>query len=394
MKILDRLLSLGLFILTVVLACSGGGGGTQQPVQLSDTVPYTISAGHGSGAIVNRIGVLRTWGDNQYHQLGDVSGVNQGIPIKIDPPDIETLWHDVSVGGYHMLAIARKDAQRTLWGWGANESGQAGYWYTLTDVIRPGQIGSDTDWKFISAGYYHSAAIRTGGTLWTWGDNQYGQLGHSGLYSTSPVRVGTDVGWSFVSAGYYHTLALKDTTLYAWGRNTWGQCGNGEYGNTLSDPEYISSGWKQVAAGYTESAGVKLDGTLWAWGGYNLLSFLGNGGDEGSVTPIQIGTDTDWEMVTVGGYGSHKLALKSDGSLWGWGECGNGQLGIGLCSYAMLSPVEVAPGTLWTYIAAGDTFSLGTQKENDPYAWGDNGYGQLGVGCCTDSDVPVAVIIQ
>lgn len=393
MKKSNGLLLLALYFLIVITACSGGGG-SSQPVQLSDTVPYTISAGHGSGAIVNRVGVLRTWGDNQYHQLGDVSGNNQGIPITIDPPDTETLWHDVSVGGYHMLAIARKDTDRTLWGWGANESGQAGYWYTDSDVVRPAQIGLDTDWKCISAGYYHSAAIRTGGTLWTWGENQHGQLGHSGLYSTSPVRVGTDVGWSFVSAGYHHTLALKESALYAWGRNTWGQCGNGESLNNLNAPEYISTGWKQVSAGYTESAGVKRDGTLWAWGGDDLVTILGNGTYDGSVTPVQIGSDTDWEMVSVGGHGYHKLALKTDGSLWAWGPCGSGQLGIGSCSNAVLSPVEIAPGTVWTYVTAGDNFGLGTQKEHAPYSWGDNGYGQLGVGCCDDSDVPVPVKIQ
>ena len=113
-----------------------------------------------------------------------------------------------------MIAIARHDTERTLWGWGANECGQAGDDEISGDVIRPHQIGSDTDWKFISAGLSHSTAIKNDGTLWSWGQNVYGQLGYSGVsVVTSPTRVGTEAGWSFVSAGHRHTLALRNTDL-------------------------------------------------------------------------------------------------------------------------------------------------------------------------------------
>jgi alpha-tubulin suppressor-like RCC1 family protein len=386
---------LPLFLSVFIAACGNGDGGTG-PVELSPTVPVNISAGYGSAAMINKIGVLRAWGDNRNHQIS-LSDDNHDIPVTIDAPDTKTIWHTVSVGGYHMIAIARKGTDRTLWGWGANESGQAGYTSTVADVVHPSQIGLDTDWKLISAGLYYSTAIKYGGTLWTWGHNQYGQLGYDigDPDVTTPTRVGTAAGWSFVSAGYYHTLALQDDALYAWGRNTWGQCGNNEYGNNLFEPVSISSGWKQVSAGFTQSAGVKLDGTLWAWGGYNTGGvYLGNGKIESSLTPVQIGTDSDWEMVSLGGHGEFTIALKRDGSLWAWGSCGEGHLGNGTSSGQELSPVEIQQGTTWAYVSAGDRFSVGLKRGNAPFSWGGNGYGQLGVGGNDDSNVPVPVAIS
>ncbi|MBU1171926.1 MAG: hypothetical protein KKD44_20420 [Proteobacteria bacterium] len=88
--------------------------------------------------------------------------------------------------------------------------------------------------------------------------------------------------------------------------------------------------------------------------------------------------------------GNHTLAVKIDGSLWAWGPCAHGQLGNGSSSGQVLSPVEIEPGTAWTCVAAGDHFCLGL-KQDISYAWGDNGYGQLGVGGTDDSDVPLHV---
>ena len=394
---LTKPLILAIVILFALAACNNGGDGDSSnsdplPQSLPDFQPTTFSAGYGSAALVNDVGALRTWGDNQYHQLGDLSRTNQDIPIVIPPPDLETLWRTVAVGGYHMLAIARNDLDRTLWGWGLNAMGQAGHWYTADDVVQPVQIGSDTDWSVIAAGLYHSLAIKTEGTLWAWGHNFYGQLGcPATTFSSIPLRVGSASFWSSVSAGHYHTLAIEgDTDLYAWGRNTWGQCGNGEDGNQLDDAVYLGRGWKQVSAGYTQSAAVRHDGTLWAWGGSGMYAYLGNGTSVGSNVPVQVGTDSDWEMVSVGGTGYFTLALKQNGSLWAWGQGIKGQLGDGTYTGEVLSPVEVQPGTVWTDIAAGNEFGLG-MKGDILYSWGNNQYGELGVGGNDRSNVPVKV---
>jgi alpha-tubulin suppressor-like RCC1 family protein len=339
--------------------------------------------------MINRAGVLRGWGDNRNHQLFALSDEDQPVPIIIDPPGREAIWHNVSVGGNHMIAIARHDVDRTLWGWGANESGQAGYWYVLEDVVRPAQIGHDRDWKSVSAGLYFSTATKEDGTLWSWGHNQYGQLGYDigDPDVTSPMQVGLAGGWSSVSAGHYHTLALKGDVLYAWGRNSWGQCGNGKYLESLFEPVYVSSGWKQVSAGRASSAGVKLDGTLWAWGAHDFGTYFGNGTLESSLAPVQVGTDTDWEMVSVGGHGECTAAIKRDGSLWAWG---NGYCN-GTSRDAQPFPVEILPGTSWTHVSSGDRFALGQRRDGSLWAWGEGA--QLGAGGRHDSIVPVQVPI-
>jgi alpha-tubulin suppressor-like RCC1 family protein len=372
--------TLATVVILALSACAvgGGGGGGGNTVSLISV----ISAGYGSAAMLLSTGRLTTWGDNWYNQLGDNSGDNQDRPIEIPVPGDHMHWDKISVGGYHMIAVVRKDADRTLWGWGLNLSGQAGFWYLDTPVITPEQTSSDTDWDTVSAGTYHNAALKEDGSLWTWGESSFGALGRAGGNTPSPGRVGSGSDWTMVSAGNGYTLGLRTTTLYAWGRNTWGQLGDGTQTNA-AEPVLIGSGWRQVDAGYTTSMGVKTDGTLWAWGGYGTYVCLGNGGTSGSLTPVQVGTDTHWSAVSVDG--DHALALKSDGSLWSWGY-GNYLLGTGTLEER--SPAEVQPGTKWSKISAGWEFCLGVKSGNN-YSWGDNGYGQLGIGSNDDQDLPV-----
>jgi alpha-tubulin suppressor-like RCC1 family protein len=374
-------------------ACGGGSGGGNGvvPGDIPGTVSRikAISAGDYHTALLTSEGYLYTWGDDEYYQLGDVSGDLQQLPIKIDAADVHTHWDVVSAGGYHTIAIARKDSDRTLWGWGLNLSGQAGFWYLNTPVMRPHQIGAGTDWESVSAGEYHSAAIKQGGTLWTWGDNSFGKLGFPGASTASPTQVGIYNDWVTVSAGADYTLGIKGAgSLYAWGRNVWGQFGDGTQNNS-DTPVLIGSGWKSVSAGNTQSAGIKTDGTLWTWGGYGTYATLGNGTHDGSRIPVQIGTDTDWDTVSVCSY--HTMAIKRNGSLWAWGDGTDGQLGNGINDFQS-SPVEIQSGTNWSAVSAGWEFTLGV-KSGLLYSWGDNGYGQLGIGSYDDKNIPEHVII-
>ena len=130
--------------------------------------------------------------------------------------------------------------------------------------ISPTQVGSGTDWASVSAGAYHTVAVRTDGTLWAWGWNAYGQLG-TGDYTSfnAPTQVGTGTDWASVSAGYLHTVA------------------------------------------------VKADGTLWAWG-YNYYGQLGLGDTVDRNTPTQVGTETDWASASASSY-VHTVAVKTTG---------------------------------------------------------------------------------
>lgn len=149
----------------------------------------------------------------------------------------------------------------------------------------------------------------------------------------------------------------------------------------------IRSSWASVSGGWSHSAGLKTDGTLWAWG-LNSYGQLGNGSSASCRTPAMVGRGTSWAKVAVGG--AHTLALENDGSLWAWGANGTGQLGNGSNQHAY-APVKIMPGSRWKEIAAGKSHSLGIQLDGSLWAWGRNAEGQLGDGTRASCSVPSPV---
>ncbi|MDP2157899.1 MAG: hypothetical protein Q8K68_09355, partial [Nitrospirota bacterium] len=168
----------------------------------------------------------------------------------------------------------------------------------------------------IAAGTHHTVAVQSGGILWAWGWNSYGQLGDGTTTDrNAPVQIGSDNKWTAVAAGYYHTIALKsDGTLWAWGRNGNGQLGDGTTTQRTTPVQVGSDNkWTAVAAGYYHTTALKSDGTLWAWG-RNFSGVLGDGTTTQRNAPLQIGSDNRWAAVAAGN--DHTIALKSDGTLW------------------------------------------------------------------------------
>ena len=210
--------------------------------------------------------------------------------------------------------------------------------------LSPGQIGTATNWKMVGAsGSGTGMAIKNNGTLWGWGNNNItGLLGPSNLSGRpTPTQIGTDTNWATMSFGWLHILALKTNgTLWSWGGG-----GVGENGDTLP-PTYFrdspvqigTSTWLKVAAGFRSSYGIKSDGTLWAWG-ENTYGQLGDGTTVNRMQPVQIGTDNDWVEV-VGGR-THAMAIKTNGALWAWGLNDYGQFGNGTTT-ATLVPTAIA----------------------------------------------------
>jgi alpha-tubulin suppressor-like RCC1 family protein len=253
-------------------------------------------------------------------------------------------------------------------------------------------------WEKIASGYYHSAAIKTDGTLWTWGNNQDGELGIGTDYNIDgfesnrniPVQVGFESNWQSVSLGWYHTAAIKnDGTLWCWGGNEFGQVGDG----TLIErnlPVQIGTdnNWRSVASGQTYTLAIKTDGTLWAWG-QNQVGQLGNGTTSINETkPQQIGTDTNWQSLTTGR--AFSLAIKTNGTLWAWGVNNSGQLGDGTKVNKNV-PTQVGTMSDWQSVSAGDSHTLGLSQDGKLLAWGLNSYGELGNGTNNDSNVPILI---
>ncbi len=303
-------------------------------------------------------------------------------------------WACVSAGEVHTLAIK---TDGTLWAWGNNYYGQLGDG-TAVDKNTPTQIGTDTNWAVISAGGIYSLAVKTDGTLWAWGNNWNGRLGDgTEVQKNAPVRIGTDTDWSSVTAAIGlggHSFALKrDGSLWGWGWNVAGQVGDGTTVDKLSPVQISANGqWAVISAGWSHTVALKTNGTLWAWGS-NHGGQLGDGTTDFKAIPTQIGTDTNWGHASAGGH--YTLGVKNDGTLWGWGF-DQGPLGSGGINN-ITSPLQIGSDTNWAFVSAGaasrqvNPIIAAIKTNGTLWAWGDNRYGQIGDGTFIDKDVPVQI---
>jgi alpha-tubulin suppressor-like RCC1 family protein len=214
---------------------------------------------------------------------------------------------------YYLLVNRLVKTDGTLWTWGNNSSGQLGDG-TVTHKSSPAQtVASSTSWSQVSCGYFHTGAIKTDGTLWLWGKNTSGQLGDNTVSSrSSPVQtVAGGTTWSQLSCGYDFTAAIKtDGTLWLWGNNAYGQLGDNTNAVNKSSPiQTITGGttWKSVSADWWNTGAVKTDGTLWMWG-HNAYGQLGDNTVAAKSSPIQtVAGGTNWRTVACG-Y-RHTLAI-------------------------------------------------------------------------------------
>jgi alpha-tubulin suppressor-like RCC1 family protein len=356
-------------------------------------------SGHTIGIMSN--GTLWSWGLNNYGQLGLGNTTTPITSITQVTQGITNNWQTIVASTYHSLGLM-KDG--TLWSWGLNNYGQLGLGLTAGSTVSrtsPTQVGSSTNWQTVAAGNYHTLGIMKDGTLWVCGKNDYGQLGlglsaSSTVSRTSPTKVGSSTNWQTVVAGNYHTLGImKDGTLWSWGLNNYGQLGLGvATGSTVSrtSPTKVgsSTNWQTVAAGYYHTLGIRKDGTLWSWGlnNYGQLGLgLAMNSSVSYTAPTQIGTATDWGHIAVGQY--HNLAMKTDFTLWSWGYNNYGQLGQGNSgtNTNLNSPTQVGTSTNWQTIAAGVYYTLCLMKDGTLWSWGYNNYGQLGLGYTNPSSV-------
>ena len=301
-------------------------------------------------------------------------------------------WEQLDAGGFFVVGI--KD-NGTLWGWGHAWSGELGAAQYAFYAAVPVQIGNDSDWASVSAGNGHVMALKTDGTLWTWGRNDCGQLGDGNVtidMNATPQQIGTDT-WSFISAGHIHSTAIKsDGTLWTWGANMSGQLGNGLVDTTVAQtivPTQIGTdtNWETVCASSDNTAAIKTDGTLWVTGEGNHGE-IGNGLWDDQLEFIQAGNDTDWMQVAVGGLAV--TGLKNDGTLWSWGFNFSGGLGIG-------TNTDTAVPTLlnadrWISISRGMNYFAGAIKADGTlWTWGYNHYGPVGDGTTINKNEPTLV---
>ena len=234
-------------------------------------------------------------GQNVYGTLG--LGTSGGGAGKSSPNQVGSLttWATASGGGNSSFAIK---TDGTLWSWGRNIQGDLGlgvYVAYSTMYSSPKQVGALTNWSQTD-GQGARLAIKTNGTLWSWGSNGYGAQGNNSTASrSSPGQVGALTNWSMVSNYQSNTAAVKtDGTLWTWGQGTYGGLGLGNATN-YSSPKQVGAltSWSKISSGIQRGAAIKTDGTLWAWG-QNDLGQLGLGDVTNRSSPVQVGVLTTW----------------------------------------------------------------------------------------------------
>ena len=328
------------------------------PIQIPGTTWMQVKGGSNPGGKDSLIGVkndgtLWAWGDGATGTLAQNNEVQYSSPVQI--PGTAWIWPQSSYGGGDQCGAVRTDG--TIWVWGSNDKGGLGQNNT-TNYSSPVQVGSDTTWStdmnMFTMNYKGCYAIKTDGTLWSWGYNYKGMLGQNNEVNySSPVQIPGTTWKALSDGGRYGVGALKtDGTLWVWGANDYGCLGLNQATSVgVSSPTQVGSGtdWEWLNYDQMDSFGRKTDGTLWAWG-YNASGELALNDVVHRSSPTQIGSDTTWNLTQFNRHG----AVKTDGTLWTWGR-GSVDGSIGQNSAVDISsPVQLGSDSDWMKYTIGN----------------------------------------
>lgn len=307
----------------------------------------------------------------------------------------------LAVGQQHNLVL-KEDG--SLWTWGLNAYGQLGYGPANTYMRYPKQVPFASRIKAVGAGENHSLAVAQDGTVWAWGRNDYGQLGNNTVSpytaaQTTPLQVSGLTDVVAVAGGTNSSMALTASgTVYAWR--------SGSLGNTCTTncqrlvPTLISNltGVIAIAAGRSHALALKSDGTVWSWGTPFRGAGLGTLGYDGSQTPVPaVGLSG---VIAISASTNYSVAVKSDGTVWNWGEDEGNQLGRAYdpACHSLNPPNDCGtPRQVTTLsgmagVTAGRYFSLARGSDGSVWAWGAGFLGEQGSGTQQDQTTPARVV--
>jgi alpha-tubulin suppressor-like RCC1 family protein len=353
-----------------------------------------VAAGSDHSLFLKSDGSLWAMGNNNFGQLGDGTADNDNYNTNFPEQIVASNVTAIAAGGYHSLFLK---SDGSLWAMGNNNFGQLGDGTTDNDNYNtnfPEQIVA-SNVTAIAAGVFHSLFLKSDGSLWAMGNNNFGQLGDgttdNGNYNTNLPEQIVASNVTAIAAGRFHSLFLKsDGSLWAMGYNASGQLGDGTYNQTNRPKQIVASNITAIAAGWTHSLFLKSDGSLWAMG-YNGYGQLGDGTTDNDNYQTNLPEEIVATNVTAiaAGY-DHSLFLKSDGSLWAMGDNDDGELGDGTYNQATLPEQIVATNV--TAIAGGSDHSLFLKSDGSLWAMGDNEWGQLGDGTYNTTNWPEQIL--
>lgn len=372
---------------------NGNNSDSSVPVQVSNlTNIVAISAGFYHAMALRADGTVWAWGYNAYGQLGQggTDSTNRNLPVQVGGLSSVS---SVVCGGYTSYAITRPSS--TLYGWGYNASGQVGNNAAGTNAFSPVSILGSVR-KAIGGGL-HALAIRLDGTLYGWGDNSYGQVGNNSFSNQpSPVAVtGVTDKYIDVAAGCWHSIALRTNgSVYTWGSDAKGQLGNGATGSVSQPTANGNAAWR-VSAGYEHSLIYWFYGQTYYAGDVSYGQSL-SGGSTVNNTFNYIGSHYTRPQAVVSGQGQHVALVKANGTILTWGFNSDGQLGNGTTSFGITN-TEQSINPRWTLdrfiqVVAGDQHSAALRADGTVWTWGADYDGQLGNDAsAVSSPVPVQI---
>jgi alpha-tubulin suppressor-like RCC1 family protein len=346
-----------------------------------------VSAGFTHSLAIGADGSLWGLGSNMANQLGSAASDDPTVPIRIVPE----LGPVRSASASMMHSVALK-LDGTVWSWGSNGFSQFGNAAENDGSSVPAAPTGLSDIAHIATGWANSLAVKSDGTVWAWGGHMFVPLLADRWASGVPVQVAGLSGVTAVAAGQSFSMALKaDGSVWAWGGNNSGQLGDGTtIDHTVPKRVWGLSGITAIAAGWEFGLALGSDGSVWGWGNsesgqlgaipQQTCRNIAEGDRICSPTATQIPGLSSIVALAAGEV--HGLALKSDGTVWAWGDNGSGQLGND-SQNGSSTPTQIAGLSGVMAISANSQYSVALKSDGTVWVWGDNRYGQLGDGTTT-----------
>jgi alpha-tubulin suppressor-like RCC1 family protein len=348
-------------------------------------------------------GGVTCWGDNRYGQLGTGNDKSQPRPVFALLPGVNVSRIYLPMGSGDISAdravFTCGTTSDSLYCWGDNRYGQLGLDHTDRQLL-PVLVGVPGSIARASNGGGHTCAQSSDGALWCWGNNTLGQLGTGDNgQKLIPTQVDASKLGSSVKSlgcGAEHTCALSGQQLYCWGANGFGQLGTGDTKSTNAPTEVgvIGSSVERFSTGAKHTCAYTTEGELWCWG-ENKFGQLGTGDAVNKRNPEKVLATELGAVSWVSTGGQHSCAIRaSDSTLWCWGDNAWGQLGVGDQSLRK-EPARVAPeilteGTVAS-IYAGGAHTCAVKRDGSVWCWGNNQYRQLGASGASHETAPVQV---
>jgi alpha-tubulin suppressor-like RCC1 family protein len=316
---------------------------------------------------------LLGWGWNKWAELGDGSKTRRNTPVWVAPIlNVKKIVGGGSADSFNWtLAL---DTDGSVWSWGNNVSGQLGILTFVNERSTPGRVAFLTDVVDIAAGSTHGVAVRADGSVWKWG---WEDLFFASAPARLPVRVLGLTDIVAVAAGASFTLALRnDGRVFAWGAGSLGQLGDGSTVTFRANPVQVPglTAVRSIAAGLASAFATKANGSVVAWG---LAGSIGVAGTANSPTPVPVPGLNNIEQISahIGG-----LARTSAGDVWFWGTNSYGESGDGTTTGVYVTPVQVPGLHQITGIAVAGWHCLALRSDGTVWGWGNNQVGEVGVG--------------